>query len=174
MPPSTSNPMNEKSILIIEDDETLSRGLQDNFRKRGYVVNAAKDGADGLDLALTEPVDIILLDVMMPGIDGIETCRRLKASEESSRIPVILVSARDQQNDIIGGLDVGAHDYIAKPVNYEVASARIRSALRIKEYEDSIRRMNSELEEAKLEAQSALKARRRWRSLIRHCRTQWR
>jgi DNA-binding response OmpR family regulator/anti-sigma regulatory factor (Ser/Thr protein kinase) len=155
-------------ILVVDDVEDNVTLLRLNLEDDNYQVVTADNGLTAIDIARSELPDLILLDVMMPGISGIETCKRLKSIDEVSHIPVIMISAKDQQDDIIAGLDVGAQDYIAKPINYEIASARIRSALRIKKYEDSMRALNLELEQAKFEAQSALKARTSFFSTMSH------
>lgn len=127
--------MNEKRILIIEDDETLSRGLQDNFRKRGYAVSAAKDGADGLKLALAEPTDVILLDIMLPRVNGFEVCRRLRATSVDSTI--IMLTAKGQEDDIVRGLELGADDYVTKPFSIRELVARVEAFLRRQQLVDS-------------------------------------
>ena len=94
---------------------------------------------------MAERPDVILLDVMMPGMDGIEVCRRLKADEELRNIPVILVTAKDLDKDVVRGLDAGADDYVTKPFNREVLAARLRSAIRLKQSYDAVMRTNEEL-----------------------------
>ena len=105
----------------------------------------ASNGRQALDLAAAECPDVILLDLMMPGMDGIEVCRRLKADEELRNIPVILVTAKDLDEDVARGLDAGADDYVTKPFNREVLAARLRSAIRLKQSFDAVMRTNEEL-----------------------------
>ena len=117
--------------------------------------------SQALELALAERPDVILLDVMMPGMDGIEVCRRLKADEELRNIPVILVTAKDLDEDVVRGLDAGADDYVTKPFNREVLAARLRSAIRLKQSYDAVMRANEELQsevKRRIQTESDLRA----------------
>jgi DNA-binding response OmpR family regulator len=114
-------------ILIIEDDRKISRFLELELTHEGYDVQAAFDGRTGLEQAQQESCDLILLDVMIPGINGIEVCRRIR---KSSDVPVIMLTAKDGITDRVMGLDSGADDYLTKPFAIEELLARIRSLLR--------------------------------------------
>ena len=114
-------------ILIVEDEARLARFLQLELDHEGYAVTCAADGRAGLEAALTGDFDLILLDVMLPGLSGLEVLRRLRAEKE---VPVILLTARDSVMDKVSGLDMGANDYITKPFSIEEVLARIRAALR--------------------------------------------
>jgi DNA-binding response OmpR family regulator len=103
------------TILVVDDDPVIQKLLTVNFEMEGYRVVTAGDGEDGLQRIADIRPDIVLLDVMMPRMDGVEVVRRLKSDESTSAIPVILLSAKAQANDISGGLDAGADDYITKP-----------------------------------------------------------
>ena len=103
------------TILVVDDDPVIQRLLAVNFEMEGYRVIVAGDGIEGLALTAEHKPDLILLDVMMPRMDGIEAVHRLKSDPETASIPVILLSAKAQANDISGGLDAGADDYITKP-----------------------------------------------------------
>jgi adenylate cyclase len=103
------------TILVIDDDPVIQKLLSVNFELEGYRVVAAGDGPDGLKRATTDTPALILLDVMMPRMDGVEVVRRLKADDSTKDIPVILLSAKAQSTDISSGLDAGADDYITKP-----------------------------------------------------------
>ena len=115
-------------LLIIEDDISILRGLKDNLAFEGYEVLAASDGQDGLNLAIEKHIDLLLLDIMLPGINGYEICRRLK--KEKPELPIIMITARGSEMDKVGGLDLGADDYLTKPFSIPELLARIRAVLR--------------------------------------------
>ncbi len=114
-------------ILLVEDEEKLARMVELELRYEGYEVEKAFDGRTGLDLALSGAFDLILLDIMLPALSGMEVLRRLR---RESQVPVIMLTARDTVVDKVSGLDSGADDYITKPFAIEELLARIRSALR--------------------------------------------
>jgi signal transduction histidine kinase len=111
---------------------------------------------------------VILLDVLMPGMDGLEVCRRLKADRDLQVIPVILVTSNDRSEDIIQGLDSGADDYVTKPIHREILAARVRSMMRIKQSYDTVARMNRELQEAKQAAETANEAKSQFLANVSH------
>jgi diguanylate cyclase (GGDEF)-like protein len=118
------------ATLLVVDDELLNRdALQRRLERVGYRVLAADSGPAALAIAAAQHVDLVLLDVMMPGMDGIETLRQLRQTRAVSELPVIMVTAKDGSDDIVDALDAGANDYITKPVNFAVAQARIRTQL---------------------------------------------
>lgn len=117
-------------ILVIEDEEALSEFIVLELTHEGYNVTAAFDGREGLELALERNWDVILLDLMLPKLNGIEVCRRLKAVKD---IPIIMITARDSVMDRVLGLDSGADDYIPKPFAIEELLARIRVIMRREE-----------------------------------------
>ncbi|MEM8934287.1 MAG: response regulator transcription factor [Acidobacteriota bacterium] len=117
-----------ESILLIEDDQVLLRGLRDNFELRGYRVRTATDGAAGVDAALAEPPDLIVLDIMLPKLDGFGVCRRLRDAELD--MPIIMLTAKGQEDEIVHGLDVGADDYMTKPFSIRELLARVAAFLR--------------------------------------------
>jgi DNA-binding response OmpR family regulator len=114
-------------ILLIEDEEKLARFVELELCYEGYEVRKALNGRTGCELALSEPFDLILLDIMLPELNGMEVLRRLR---RSSSVPVIMLTARDSVSDKVSGLDLGADDYITKPFAIEELLARIRTALR--------------------------------------------
>jgi two-component system response regulator ArlR len=116
-----------RRILIVEDEEKLARFVELELEYEGYVVDKAFNGREGLDLARTRPYDLILLDIMLPGLNGIEVLRRIR---QYSNVPVILLTARDAVVDKVTGLDGGADDYITKPFAIEELLARIRAVWR--------------------------------------------
>jgi DNA-binding response OmpR family regulator len=103
------------TILVVDDDPVIQKLLSVNFEMEGYRVLTAGDGVEGLERTAAESPDLILLDVMMPRMDGLEVVRRLKADDATATIPVILLSAKAQATDISSGLDAGADDYVTKP-----------------------------------------------------------
>jgi DNA-binding response OmpR family regulator len=116
------------TLLIVEDETHILGPLQDFFRAEGYTVVTAQDGEQALAQAATTPPDCVVLDVMLPKLDGIEVCRRLRAERPS--LPIILLTARDSEGDRILGLDSGADDYVTKPFGMLELHARVRAQLR--------------------------------------------
>lgn len=121
-------------ILIVEDEEKLARFVELELVHEGYIVNKAGDGRTALDMALSEEYDLILLDIMLPGLNGLEVLRRLNNEKQT---PVILLTARDSVMDKVSGLDAGAVDYITKPFAIEELLARIRVALKYRHAAES-------------------------------------
>jgi len=117
-----------KTILIIEDDISILEGLKDNLEFEGYRVITETDGKRGLKLAQENDVDLMLLDIMLPGLNGYEICRTIK--KEHPEMPIIMLTARGSEMDKVSGLDTGADDYITKPFSLPELLARIRAALR--------------------------------------------
>lgn len=115
-------------ILVADDEKDMVTGLRDNLQFEGYEVVVAFDGEAALEAANTESPDLILLDIMMPKIDGLEVCRRIR--EAGFRIPILMLTAKSQEIDVVRGLEVGADDYITKPFSIRELLARIKAALR--------------------------------------------
>jgi DNA-binding response OmpR family regulator len=115
-------------ILLIEDNRRLNDSLRRTLEEDGYAVDSAYDGLDGEEMALTSPYDVILLDVMIPGKDGVTVCRDLR--NRRMRSPILMLTARDALNDRVTGLDSGADDYLVKPFELDELRARIRALLR--------------------------------------------
>ena len=124
-----------ETILIIEDDTTMLRVLKDNCEYSGMSVKTASDGEAGLELAIDAQPDLILLDIMLPKINGYEVCRLLR--DEGIDIPIIMLTAKGQESDIVLGLNLGADDYVSKPFSMNELLARIKAMLRRKDREDS-------------------------------------
>lgn len=122
--------MPKNSVLIVEDEEDIQTLLIYNLSKAGFVTAAVESGELGLQSALDKRPDVIVLDLMLPGMDGLSVCRELKSNDKTSDIPVIIASARGEESDIITGLDMGADDYITKPFSPKVLIARIKALLR--------------------------------------------
>lgn len=117
-----------KTILVVEDDISILRGLKDNLVFEGYRVLVASDGKKGLQMALEKNPDMLLLDIMLPGMNGHEICRRVKS--EKTCMPIIMITARDSELDKVSGLDIGADDYLTKPFSIPELMARIRAVFR--------------------------------------------
>ncbi|MDX9754487.1 MAG: response regulator transcription factor [bacterium] len=115
-------------ILIIEDEPDMRRGLEDNLEYEGYDIVATGNGKEGLRLALKEPFDLILLDLMLPGMDGMDVCKEIKQSGQTT--PIIMLTARGSEDDKIHGFNAGADDYITKPFSLKELLARIKAVLR--------------------------------------------
>ena len=119
-----------RSILAIEDEEDLLELVSFNLSKEGFTVRGVTTGEDALRVARAISPDLILLDLMLPGIDGLDVCRILKRDPATQQIPIIMLTARGEESDIVTGLELGADDYITKPFSPRVLLARVRTALR--------------------------------------------
>lgn len=114
-------------VLLIEDDPSIREGVGLGLRRRGHDVSAAETGEAGLELMASFHPELVLLDLMLPGINGVQVCRRIR---ENSQVPIIMLTARGDDFDIVVGLEAGADDYIVKPARTEVIEARIKAVLR--------------------------------------------
>ena len=123
--------MQNPSVLIIEDDPALLRGLKDNFEAQQYRVQLARDGREGLSAAVANPPDLLLLDIMLPKLNGYEICRALRAKR--LEMPIIMLTAKGQEEDILRGLELGADDYVTKPFSVRELLARAKAFLRRRE-----------------------------------------
>jgi diguanylate cyclase (GGDEF)-like protein len=132
-------------VLVVDDQYDNVKLLAYELTDHGYQVVTAFNGHQALEIARSENPDVILLDVMMPGMNGVEVCGELKKDVNLRPIPVIMVSGREMDDDVIRGLDAGAHDYVTKPFNARIVMARVRSAARAKEAHDLITQMNQRL-----------------------------
>jgi two-component system phosphate regulon response regulator PhoB len=119
--------------LVVEDDPDLREVLVELLRREGYTVSEAADGEAGIEAVRAERPDLVCLDVMMPGTDGIEVCRRLRADPDHADLPILMLSAKGDESDVVLGLGVGADDYVTKPARPKELNARVRSLLRRKE-----------------------------------------
>jgi len=125
--------MTKDKILVIDDEEDILELLRFNLTKEGYQVCAASTGEEALSLARAERPELVLLDLMLPGIDGLEVARRLKADPLTRDMPIVMLTAKGEESDIVTGLELGAEDYITKPFSRKVLVARLRAVLRRKE-----------------------------------------
>jgi two-component system phosphate regulon response regulator PhoB len=117
-------------ILIIEDERPLTKVLSYNLQREGYEVTLAHDGQEGLNKALTHPPDLIILDLMLPTLDGLEVCRELRATEHTRTIPIVMLTAKAEETDQVVGFSLGADDYVTKPFSVKVLLQRIKALQR--------------------------------------------
>ncbi|MBN1504396.1 MAG: response regulator transcription factor [Candidatus Eisenbacteria bacterium] len=122
--------MAQANILVVDDEENLLKLIRYNLAKEGYTVSCARSGEEALAASKSQVPDLVILDVMLPGIDGFDVCKSLKHEPRTANIPVIILTARDQEGDIVAGLELGADDYVTKPFSPRVLLARVKAALR--------------------------------------------
>ncbi|HET8654191.1 MAG TPA: diguanylate cyclase [Longimicrobiaceae bacterium] len=146
MPPQP--PASGERILVVDDHPDNVEIINARLSSRGFRIETASNGEEALRMVHEAPPHLILLDVMMPLMDGYEVSRRIKSDDSLPFIPIILVTARDSTQDKVEGLDAGADDYLTKPVNFPELEARVRSMLRIKRLQDELDQKNRELEVA--------------------------
>jgi len=128
--------MTKERILVVEDEEDIQNLVLFNLDKEGYRTSGADSGEQALKEAHAEPPDLVILDLMLPGMDGLEVCRRLKAGARTAHVPIIMLTAKGEETDIVAGLEVGADDYVTKPFSPRVLIARVRAVLRKRRRED--------------------------------------
>ncbi len=121
--------MANESILIVDDEEDVLELVRYNLDKNGYKIITATSGEEAIDKARGKTPDLIILDLMLPGIDGLEVCKKLKSDVKTERIPIIMLTAKGEESDIVTGLELGADDYVTKPFSPKVLTARIRRIL---------------------------------------------
>jgi len=120
-------------VLVVEDEESLLQTLRYNLSRAGHAVRLCTDGSVGLEMALEKPPDLLVLDLMLPGVDGLEICRRVRAEVANpavSHVPILILTARDEEIDKVVGLEVGADDYLTKPFSMHELLARVKALLR--------------------------------------------
>ena len=123
--------MAKKNIFVVEDEEDILDLIRYNLAKEGFAVSTATDGQEAVKAMLRRPPDLVLLDLMLPGLDGLEVCRRLKKEPRTAAIPVLMVTAKDDESDVVTGLELGADDYIVKPFRMKELVARFSSMRRL-------------------------------------------
>ena len=156
---ATTSLLGPKKILCVDDSETYLQALAANLRMDGYEVVLARSGEEAIELLAIEPVDCVLLDMMMPGIGGRETCRRVKSVPLMRDIPIVILTALEDRAAMIEGLGAGADDYIAKSSDFDVLRARLLAQIRRKQFENENRTIREELLHKELEATEARAAR---------------
>jgi len=129
--------MAKQKILIVDDEEDILELLQYNLTREGFVIISAMSGEDAIKKAIADNPDLIFLDLMLPGIDGLEVARRLKGNDKTLDIPIIMLTAKGEEADIVTGLELGADDYITKPFSPRVVVARLKAVLRRRERQQS-------------------------------------
>ena len=122
--------MAREHVLVVDDERDILELVQYNLEKEGYRVTAVASGEDALAAARTKLPDIIVLDLMLPGVDGLEVCRRLQSDAATRGIPIVMLTAKGTEADVVAGLELGASDYVTKPFSPRVLTARIRAVLR--------------------------------------------
>ena len=137
--------MAKEKILIVDDERDILELITYNLEREGYRVESVTSGEEALIRALKFLPDLIVLDLMLPGLDGIEVCRRLKRNDATKQIPVLMLTAKSEDSDIVTGLEIGADDYVTKPFSPKVLVARIRTALR-RSSEDGVEPVDVRLE----------------------------
>ena len=128
--------MADNKILVVDDEEDILELVRYNLARDGYRVVCAASGEQALSRAKSEPFDLILLDLMLPGIDGLEVAKRLKSKPETRHIPIIMLTAKGEEADIVTGLELGADDYVTKPFSPRILIARVKAVLRRKVQEE--------------------------------------
>lgn len=127
--------MSREKILVVEDEEDILELLRFNLAKEGFAVSSALTGEDGLKKARAEMPELLLLDLLLPGMDGLQVAKRLKEDPATRNIPIVMLTAKGEEADIVAGLELGADDYITKPFSKKVLVARLRAVLRRKRME---------------------------------------
>lgn len=122
--------MSKATILVVDDEEDIRELVALNLDREGYTVLTCETGEQALALARAKKPDLVLLDLMLPGIDGLEVCKRLKADPARQHVPVVMLTAKGEESDIVAGLELGADDYVTKPFSGKVLVARVRRLLR--------------------------------------------
>lgn len=122
--------MSKPKIVVIEDEPDINEVICYNLEREGYEVISAEDGEQGLESVRAALPDLVLLDLMLPGMDGLEVCKELKSDERTRPVPVIMVTAKGEEKEVVTGLDLGADDYVAKPFGPRELVARVRAVLR--------------------------------------------
>jgi len=122
--------MVKRTVLVVEDEEDIRELISYTLLKEGYQVASVRSGEEALAIATSHPPDLVLLDLMLPGIDGLTVCQRLRSHATSAATAIVILSAKGEDADVVTGLNVGANDYITKPFSREVLIARVRAALR--------------------------------------------
>ena len=133
----------QRPTILVVDDEPFNLSLMDELLNKDYIVQKAESGPEALKLAFAEPPDLILIDVMMPNMDGFEVCRLLKNNVTTLHVPVIIITAKNEIRDEERGFSMGASDFIHKPISAPIVAARVRTHLKIKFMQDYLRRENS-------------------------------
>lgn len=169
--------MSKAKILLVEDNKTQANVIKDFLEKKGYDVLSVDSGMSAFKTAKTERIDIILLDLVLPDIDGNEVCRWLKLNQETRSVPIIMLTAKNSTPDKVAGLQAGADDYLPKPFDESELNARIYVRLRTKSQQDELLQKNRQLEDmltrvetlAIMDSLTGLYNRRRFETVLSGC-----
>jgi two-component system cell cycle response regulator len=134
------------TVLVTDDSIVVRTVVRSHLEEKGYSVVEAADGASAVDLCSSSPPDVVLLDIEMPGLDGYQVLARLKGSADTRDIPVVFLTSRSGMEDVVAGLEAGAHDYLRKPFEPPELVARVAAALQVKQLQDQLRERNAELD----------------------------
>ncbi len=129
--------MEKEKILVVEDETDIRELIAYNLSKEGYQVTGVGSGEEALEEADKNPPNVVLLDLMLPGVDGLEVCRQLKRGSKTEKVPIIMLTAKGEESDIVTGLELGADDYVTKPFSPKVLIARLRAVLRRRTVSDT-------------------------------------
>jgi two-component system alkaline phosphatase synthesis response regulator PhoP len=129
-PEETGRTVGKERVLVVDDEETIRELVEHHLEREGYAVRCAASGEAALKAARSERPDLVLLDLMLPGMDGLDVCKALKAGPDTSAVPVIVLTAKGEEADVVAGLEVGADDYVTKPFSPRVLLARVKAVLR--------------------------------------------
>lgn len=162
--------MVKNKILVVDDIKKNIQVLGSVLGKEGYAVSYATDGAKALEMTMIEAFDLILLDVMMPGMDGFEVCQKLKKEPKTQEIPILFLTAKSEQDDIIRGLQHGAVDYLTKPFNTAELIARVKTQMSLRKAHRIILERNTELEKKNKELERLLNENQQAKSEIKTLR----
>ena len=122
--------MSKEKILVVDEEEDILELVRYNLAREGYMVSCATSGEEALKASLSEPVDLIILDLMLPGIDGLEVARRLRENSATRETPIVMLTAKGEEADIVTGLELGADDYVTKPFSPRILIARVKAVIR--------------------------------------------
>jgi two-component system alkaline phosphatase synthesis response regulator PhoP len=122
--------VSQRTLLVVEDDAALRETIVYNLRREGYLVLSAPDGVSALEVARQQPPSLVLLDLMLPRLDGLDVCRQLRGRPDTASVPILMLTARGEESDIVVGLEMGADDYVTKPFSWNELRARVRALLR--------------------------------------------
>jgi class 3 adenylate cyclase len=136
----------QAAILVVDDNEMNRDLLSRRLAKKGFAVDVAEDGFKALDWIGSHPCDLVLLDIMMPGMSGIEVLEKVRETRDGTELPIIMATAKDTREDIVGALRLGANDYVTKPIDFPVVLARVNAQLGLKRANDRVRSLISEVE----------------------------
>ncbi|BBO87922.1 DNA-binding response regulator [Desulfosarcina ovata subsp. ovata] len=128
--PSNGNRMKKEKILVVDDEEDILELVRYNLAREGYTVVCAASGEEALQAAEAEPLDLIILDLMLPGIDGLEVARRFRQNSRTKETPIVMLTAKGEEADVVAGLELGADDYVTKPFSPRILIARMRAVIR--------------------------------------------